>query len=271
MKPILFVLHIPFTDLDVPFFSYEDLYSLGIMFGTLIGIVEVKRRGFEVSYYVDAVIIAVISGFLGARLFYVFQHFSYFYKNPVQIIRLWEGGYVFYGAFIGGFLGLIFYLWLKKLPVLKYLDVVPVPLGIGLFFGRIGCFLSGCCFGRISDLPWAISFPRGSTPYKFQLQNLELTLGSPVSLPVHPVQLYEAFEGLLLAIAFFFLPFKKDGIRFCAFAVCYAILRFINEYFRGDTHRGFIYENLSVSQGVSIFVVLLGTVILTYFLRRGEV
>lgn len=169
----------------------------------------------------------------------------------------------------GGLAGLILYLWLKNLSVLKYLDVIPVPLGIGLFFGRIGCFLAGCCYGKISDLPWAISFPRGSLPYKAQLQNLELTLGSPSSLPVHPVQLYEAFEGLLLAIAFYFLPYPgKDGMRFLYFAMCYAIFRFINEFFRGDIHRGFVYGNLSVSQGVSIVIVIAGIIILYIFNKQ---
>lgn len=221
MRPILFVLPIPFTDLEIPFFAYEVLYIIGIMAGTLVGLIEVRKRNLNPSNYLDATIIAVISGFIGARFFYIFQHFGFFSKNPVQVIRLWEGGYVFYGAFIGGFAGLIIYLWFKKLPLLKYLDVVPVPLGVGIFFGRIGCF-----------------------------------------------QLYEASEGLLLAIAFYFLPsFKKDGLRFLYFVMSYAILRFINEFFRGDVHRGFVYENLSVSQGVSIVIVLLCIFILIYFLR----
>lgn len=239
------------------------------MVGTLIGLKETKRNSLDPSHFVNATILAAIFGTVGARLFYVAQNFGFYSRHPADIIAMWKGGSVSFGALLGVIFALLIYFRVNRLPTIRYLDVYPVPFGIGIVFGRIGCFLTGCCYGKPSDLPFAVRYPRGSIPYNDQLQSLALTLGASASLPVHPVQIYEAMELLIVSIAFYvFIRPKKDGIRFLFFVLCYAFLRLVNDFVRADADRGFIYKDLSVSSFMSIAILLIGTFLVAYSARK---
>src|SRR3954447_660553 len=122
-------------------------------------------------------------------------------KSVWDVFTIWEGGIVFYGSIIGGTAPFFLRKSLPPSPLLPYLDVIAPSLAIGTMFGRLGCFLNGCCFGdRCDNLPWATSFPRLSPPWSDQFHGGLIASGAPWSLPVHPTQIYSAIDGLMLLI-----------------------------------------------------------------------
>ncbi|SPE50497.1 Prolipoprotein diacylglyceryl transferase [Verrucomicrobia bacterium] len=165
---------------------------------------------------------------IGARALYVITFWKeQFAGGPLgEIFAVWHGGVVYYGGFIGATLAGVFYLRLKKLPLWKVADVVAPSIALGSVFGRIGCLLNGCCYGRACNLPWAISFPEGHETHP---------VGSPAT-PVHPTEVYDSLLnlGLYLALAWLYRRKKFDGQVFGAYLVGYSVLRSFVEIFRGD-------------------------------------
>lgn len=217
MKPILFS------------FGALHLYSYGlsIALGVLLSLFLMKRRALKEGVLkpeevFDMAFGILVWGFLGARLFYVAQNLAYYAAEPLKIFAVWEGGLIFYGGAIAAFLGLGLMARKKKWPFWKILDFV-VPYGaLTHAFGRIGCFLNGCCFGKACELPWAVRFPE--LPYA-----------------VHPTQLYEAFYDLVL---FAFLIQRGKRVRFegeisLLYLLLYGMGRYAIEFLRepGDQCR----------------------------------
>jgi phosphatidylglycerol:prolipoprotein diacylglycerol transferase len=131
------------------------------------------------------------------------------------------GGLVFYGGFIGAALAVVVGSRWKRMPLLALADVLAPSIALGYVFGRLGCFMNGCCYGRACDLPWAVRFPYGHETY---------------GQAVHPTQLYESCCGLLLylGLAWVFRRRRFDGQVFAVFLLGNAVLRFTVEFFRGD-------------------------------------
>ena len=183
---------------------------------------------------------AIAFGLIGARLYYLLLHPDAVIRSPSQILI---GGTGSVGGYICGALGLILSLRIYQAPTLKYMDVAASSLGLGIFIGRIGCFLSGCCFGKIANLPWAVRFPKGSLPYIAHLSEGLISSAANLSLPIHPVQLYASLNGLLLfMITSWFRSHLQEhpGATFLLFWLMFCVTRFILEYFRGDKIRGSI-------------------------------
>jgi phosphatidylglycerol:prolipoprotein diacylglycerol transferase len=152
---------------------------------------------------------------------------------------------VFYGGFVLAFIVGIWYLRRHQLPLWKTTDIWAAPLALGHAVGRLGCFAAGCCYGKPTGVPWAVTF---TDP-----QSLAI-----VGMPLHPVQLYEAFANLLLFIFLsLYRPHRRfEGEIFWLYVLVYSVIRFVLEFFRGDP-RGFIIPPyLSLSQGLGIFLVL---------------
>ncbi|MCL2798792.1 MAG: prolipoprotein diacylglyceryl transferase [Endomicrobia bacterium] len=192
----------------------------------------------------------IVSGIVGARIFYIFVNFNEYLSAPLDIFKVWQGGLVYYGGFITAVGFLVLYAFKKKKSILKLSDIIAPALPLGHFFGRIGCFFAGCCFGRECALPWSVVF---NNQHSLALQHVHL----------HPVQLYEAFGNLLL---FMFLHFynKKshaDGMSLAFYLTGYSVLRFAAEFLRGD-FRGGYYLGLSVAQIISAVLFLAGLIIL---------
>lgn len=165
----------------------------------------------------------IFGAIIGARLLYVINYWNEeFAGKPLyHIITIGRTGLVFYGGLIGASLGTILYCWKSSLPLWKVADVMAPSVALGHAFGRIGCLMTGCCYGRSCSLPWAVHFPDSHATH---------------GLPVHPVQIYESalnflFYGLLMLC---YRRKKFDGQIFCIYLVGYAILRAFTEYFRGD-------------------------------------
>ena len=186
----------------------------------------------------NASMYSLIGGVIGARIFFVIHYFDQFRSSLWQVFAIWNGGLEFLGGVILGVGVMVFYLRYNKMPVLRTLDIMAIGLMIALGFGRIGCFLNGCCFGKPANVPWAVRFPYGSFAYTSQInsnpkrgrmephlkipyrqycykqgdtwyprdfkdltpdQQKQVTVGKYRSLPVHPSQLYACLSSLSVA------------------------------------------------------------------------
>ena len=204
-------------------------YGVMVALGFLAGLWTAGRRAMHAGIAAEKIIDLgpwlIVGAILGARTLYVvsYWHESFEGKPLEEIFMVWKGGLVFYGGLIGSSLACILYAGMKKLPLWKVADILAPSVALGYVFGRIGCLLNGCCYGRACSLPWAICFPEGNP------------LGSPTT-PVHPTEVYESLLNLCLyaALAWLFRRKKFDGQVFGVYLVCYAVLRSFVEMFRGD-------------------------------------
>ena len=261
MRPRLFEIHIPFLDWTLPVNAYGTMMVIGFLIGVYLACRRAKRMGIDPNLMTDVGMIAIISGILGARVFFVIQFYNELFRdNPLEMIRIDRGGLVFYGGFFTAVVCVSAYVWRKKLSMADILDISTPSLAVGLAFTRIGCFLNGCCWGKMCSpgLPWGVSFPPASEVYKLQL-NLPVHPLNPTaagSYPVHPTQLYESLAvfGMFFILSWLFQFRKRKGDILAAFAVLYAIERFLVEFLRADN--GLMSDGLTVSQNISILVFI---------------
>ena len=165
MHPELF--RIPFTTLTV------KSYGLMMVIGFLIAVYVIRRLSRNITpdpqMITNASLYSLIAGVVGARLFFVIHYFDLFKNDLSRVFAIWQGGLELLGGVIGAIGVLILYMRYHKLPVRQYLDILAIGLMLALGFGRIGCFLRGCCFGRPTTLPWAVCFPYNSDAYNSQV------------------------------------------------------------------------------------------------------
>ena len=211
----------------------------------------------------------MIGGVAGSRIAYVIEHWqSEFASNPAAIIRVDQGGLMFYGGFILSFV--IFFVWcfLKKENPLKLADLLAAVVPLGHAFGRIGCFFYGCCYGRDSDAWCAVTFPMGSPSWYEHGRKM---------VSVLPTQLFEAAALLALFGFLMWVWFKHRGTEaqrgmgpgcVLGFYLCgYAIIRFGIEIMRGDPRAA--VGPFSISQAISIGMIVVGSLfILNAMLKR---
>lgn len=198
---------------------------------------------------------------VGARLWYVVAYWdSDFASRPFhEVFMIRRGGLVWYGGFAGACLTVIIYTAIKKAPLWTLADVIAPSVPLGHAFGRVGCFLHGCCFGSRCDLPWAVHFPADHP-----------TGGEGV----HPTQLYEAGLNLLLyaALAWAIRRRKFDGQIFGLYLVGYAFVRGVVEVFRGDySVQERVAGLIKPGQFVSVLILVIGLVLLWKLQNRPPV
>lgn len=167
MYPELF--KIPFThDLTI------KSYGLMMVIGFLLAVSVIRRLSRSITpdsnLITSAALYSLIAGVVGARLFYVVHYFDQFKDDLFSVFAIWKGGLELLGGVISAITVIFFYLWRNKLPIRRYLDILAIGLFLALTFGRIGCFLNGCCFGKPTDLPWAVRFPYNSHAYNSQIR-----------------------------------------------------------------------------------------------------
>lgn len=198
---------------------------------------------------IDSLLVWLTIGtLLGARLFEVFiWEWQYYSANPAEIIMIWHGGLSFHGGLVGAIIAGYWFCRRKKIPFLNLCDVCFVPVTLGLMFGRIGNFINGELWGRITSLPWAFKFP-GAEGYR------------------HPSQLYEAAYSLLLFGILWTVRKKKwtNGSVFALFLMLYAVFRFIAEYFREPTT---YIGPFTLGQALNIPMFVFG-IVLWFWVRR---
>lgn len=228
-----------------------------------VGYFECLRRAIQENrdprHIENLFFIVIISATVGSRLFHViFEDPVYYFDHPAKILAVWEGGYTFYGGLLLGMLGIYGYARVVKLNFLNLADLITPSVVFGLFLGRIGCFLAGCCWGKPTDLPWGVVFR--------SVHAMTTDHGHAL----HPTQLYEAFAALGFSIYLWIKcnHRKFDGQIIFTALVGYSAIRFFVEFFRGDDYRGLILGGaLSYAQIVSLTLLPFTLVALFLFSR----
>ncbi len=222
-------------------------YNIFIGVGLIAGFISLEKShvfsNFKNSFNVyNAIFISFLFAFLGSRVFDLF-----FLKKAITVDNFFSGS----SAFLGGLVFFIpsLYLFLKvfKLKPMLIIHSLVEPILLAHFFGRIGCFFAGCCFGKpcSSSNFLAVTFPKNSIPYNH--------LGG--NYPIHPTQLYEAL-GILFV---FFIVKQSHKHKIPLYLVCYGIIRFFIEFLRDDERGSFLFDLISPSQQVCLFFVFLGS------------
>ena len=262
-------------------------YGMMILLGFLCGVWLPWRRshllGVDPKHCVDIGVWGVMLGLAGARVFHVLLNWPEFdpfhdggfdFARVARMFKLWEGGLVFYGAFICALLWTWFYCKHFKLPALPFLDLSVPGLISGLALGRIGCFLNGCCYGNLSSLPWHVRFPRGSPAYEWQVNARMISPVAPATLAIHPTQLYASLAaGLSAAFLYFYWPMRKyDGQIVALMLMMAGASRFFEEILRADDVAAFpsLSQSMTIAQWLAIPIFLMGIVLLFYFRNKDS-
>jgi len=242
--------------------TYGLMVALGILAGVGLAEYLFRRSGGEPGRVMDMALIVVICGIIGARLLFILINFNYYASNPLETIMVWKGGLVFYGGLLGGILALLGCIRFYRLPLWHMLDIGAAAIALGHSLGRLGCFTAGCCYGRLTDLPWAVTF---SDPRSLAVDILDQ--------PVHPTQLYSFL--FLAGLAWFLVwlhPRKKfPGQGAAAYLVLYGLFRFGVEFLRSDPRGTFslMGTTLATSQWISLVAVAAGVFIYIFLSRRS--
>ncbi len=229
-------------------------YSLAYILGIIIGWIMCKKifiKNSDINQKFDDYITYLIIGIIiGGRLGYVlFYNFNYYINNIVDIFKIWQGGMSFHGGLLGIIVASIFFAKKNNQDTFVYTDLVSLVAPIGIFFGRLANFINSELYGKVTEVPWAVTF--------VQVDNLSR----------HPSQLYEAiFEGIILFILLLHFRNKnflaKPGLISGLFLIFYSVFRFCIEFFRvPDEQIGYLIFNLSMGQIISFIFIMIGTII----------
>ena len=221
--------------------GYGLMIALGILVCIFMGTYRAKKHHLKEDAVLDIAIFSILAGFIGAKLLFVLVGFDRFLEDPMQVLG--TEGFVVYGGIIAGVLAAILYCHRKKLSFLEYFDLLAPSIAVAQGFGRIGCFLAGCCYGRETDAFWGVTFPEGSF--------------APAGVPLIPTQLLSsAGDFLIMAVLLIYSRHsKKTGNTGALYLLLYGIGRFLIEFLRSDD-RGTV-GMLSTSQFISIGIVLI--------------
>src|SRR5437879_7264889 len=243
-------------------YTYGVLLAAAYLFGLQLARVRAKKRGLDANRVLDLGIYIIISALVGAKLLLFITDFRTFVDNPRELLTLARSGGVFYGGLILAVVVALWYIGRIGLPLWTTCDAFAPGIAIGHVVGRFGCLFAGCCYGKPTTKPWGITF---TDPYAAS------NVGTPLGVPLHPTQLYEAGAELLI-LAVLLLTERKGrpfaGRTFWLYMLLYAISRFIIEFFRGD-ERGTV-GIFSTSQFISIVLAPLAVGMLVYLARRRE-
>ena len=236
---------------------YGILSACGFLSAMLALMWKRHIAGVSKDNIMDIGMIAMFAGIAGARLFYVIQFHEQFEGDFLKVFRVDQGGLVFYGGFILSTIVLITYCKIKKINLARLLDVFAPAVALGHAFGRLGCFMQGCCFGKPAGGSWlGVTFPAGSAPaYRYPAPATgDIFMQKVESLPLYPTQLIEAGVNFALFGILFFIAgrFKKPGRVAGIYVVCYAVLRFLMEFMRGDHSHS--VAGMTPSQSVAVFI-----------------
>ncbi len=238
---------------------YGLMYLAGFLCAYLLIIKLVKKGDLDISSegISDLLFACILGVILGGRIGYVlFYNSSFYWHNPQHIFYIWQGGMSFHGGLLGVIVAAMWFTAKRKLPRAALADILVMSSCFGLFFGRIGNFINGELWGRVTQVPWGMVFP-GAGPY-----------------PRHPSQLYEAFlEGPVL-LGLLWLLYRrnlKDGSVFFAFIALYAMFRFLVEFVRQpDVQLGILSTGLTMGQMLSIPMMVGGIVGIWFVNKRAK-
>lgn len=219
--------------------GYGLMIAVGFLLCVVMGMYRARRRSLSPEAILDIALIGIVAGFLGAKLLYVIVEFPAFLADPGSVLS--TEGFVVYGGIIAGVVSAIVYCRIKKLVFLQYFDLAAPSIALAQGFGRIGCFLAGCCYGRETESAFGMVFPEGSL--------------APAGVKLLPTQLFSSAGDFLIVVLLILFQRRSrhDGDVGALYMLLYGIGRFLIEFFRSD-NRGAVGA-LSTSQFISIFIV----------------
>lgn len=252
--------------------TYGLCMAIGYLLSWLVADRLSKKCGRSPELLSALITWIMIAAIVGARIAYVWEHWeSEFAMNPLSVLRVDQGGLMFYGGFIGAAFTMFLFAKIYKQKVLSLTDLILTVLPLGHALGRIGCFFHGCCYGRLTNSAIGVCFPAESPAWFEQCKANLITPAATQSLPVLPSQLFEAAANAILFFVLLWLFPKKEketGFLTGLYLIAYAFIRFAGEYLRGDPRMEIGF--LSIGQTISGGLFLLGIGLL-FFARRKSV
>ena len=242
-------------------YSYGVLLAVSYLLGLWLAIRRAKAWGLDRARVLDLGIYIIIAALLGAKLLLLVVDFDQFRQAPQELWSLARSGGVFYGGLILAIVVAFWYMAKHRLPFWTTCDVFAPAIALGHVTGRLGCLAAGCCYGRPTTVPWAITF---TNP-------LAANIGTPLNIPLHPTQLYEAGAELLILVVLLATERKGRpfaGRTFWLYMFLYAVSRYIIEIYRGDP-RGMVFDTFSTSQFISLILAPLAIAMLVRLSRRS--
>ena len=246
----------------VTVYTYGVLLAAAYLLGLRLAMVRAQNRGLDATRVLDLGIYIIISALVGAKLLLLITDFQTFKNDPRELITLARSGGVFYGGLILAVSVALWYIRRVGLPLWTTCDVFAPGIALGHVIGRFGCLFAGCCYGKPTTRPWGITF---TDPYAASY------VGTPLGIPLHPTQLYEAGAELIILIVLLVTERKGrpyPGRTFWLYMLLYALSRYVIEIFRGDD-RGTV-GIFSTSQFISIILAPLAIGMLIYLARHAE-
>jgi phosphatidylglycerol:prolipoprotein diacylglycerol transferase len=264
MRQVLFTIPV-FGGVKV--FGYGAMLVLAFVGSTWLASWRARKEKLDPDVIMDMAFWVFFCGLVGARLFYCIQYWGRGINSVLDVLQYWKGGIVYYGGILGGTLAFFVYRHYRPFPLRPYMDALAPAILVGTFFGRLGCFLNGCCYGDVCNLPWAVSFPKPSPPWDYEFAHGLIPASATHSLPLHPTQLYSALDSLviLLLLSEFYPLRRRDGEVMGLLMITYPITRFLIEYLRND--EGVFFVGLTISQNISV-LLLLGGLAYWFWLSR---
>jgi len=267
LRPVLFTVHA--FSRDFALHSYGVAIAVAFLVAIFVGTRPAARSGEDPDKVRDLCFWLLVSSLVGARLVFLVTNIPDYARlcreehDCWRALRVWEGGLVFYGGFFAALGVAVYFTRRHAMNFWRTADILAPSVALGHFFGRLGCFAAGCCWGKEASgaaLHWAARFPAESLAFQDYVARRALPDGAEVTPPLHPVQLYEAFGELALFFALSLLGRRKrwDGQVLVAWLLGYAALRFVVELYRGDAVRKFVAAGLSTSQAIAVAAALFG-------------
>jgi phosphatidylglycerol:prolipoprotein diacylglycerol transferase len=242
-------------------YTYGVLLAAAYLLGLQLAMWRARARGLDQTRVLDLGIYIIISALVGAKLLLVVTDFQSFASNPRALLDLARSGGVFYGGLILAVAVALWYIRRIGLPLWTTCDVFAPGIALGHMVGRFGCLFAGCCYGKPTTVPWAITF---TNPYA------AANVGTPLNVPLHPTQVYEAAAEALILMLLLTTESRGrqyPGRTFWIYMLLYAVSRYVIEMFRGDP-RGSVLV-FSTSQFISVLLAPLAVAMLVYLARQS--
>lgn len=257
MFPKLFTIPIPeflqgFLPAHITLHSYGLMIALGVLASFYIALRKSKKFGMDADKLSSLFIWVILAAFIGGKLFFFLEDIDKYIENPSVIKGAMGGGFVFYGSLIFAVPTIVWWLRKEKVPVRPFLDILAFVGPVVHSFGRVGCFLAGCCHGKVCDSWLGVTFSHPDTLAAFK------------NTPLYPTQLFDIAVNLTILVTIFIIQKKQkfDGQLFLVYLMMYAVGRSIVEVYRGDEARGFIIDGVvSHSQFIAACIIVICVVV----------
>jgi phosphatidylglycerol:prolipoprotein diacylglycerol transferase len=265
MRQVLF--RIP--GLGITVYGFGFMVVVACLAGWLLAGWRARREKLDPDLVSDLSVWLILGGLVGARLFYVVEYWGETVTSVGQAFRVWEGGIVFYGSVLGASAAFFVFRAFRAFPVLATLDALAPSVALGIALGRLGCFLNGCCYGGYCRYPWlAVRFPRNSLPWVAERARMLISRDATHTLPLHPTQLYETLNGLILfALLTASYPLRRrDGEIMALLMLAYSVTRFLIDTLRDDESP--LVSGMTIAQTSSLILFAAGMSFWSYLSNR---